>query len=164
MGKTIKPLENCIMGVGKLIEERAVQSIGKQFNCMKDDHRSLVSENSYQVSIWIGHPEDFLTVWEPLMGAESRDIVPACTGRCCIKHMNWVNPSLGDKSINILFYYYIIIQKSLWLLGNLRLVSVSVGADLNSSQDRLIHWVNRNIDQQEPACHEYSGGPKVKLL
>jgi len=51
MDKTIKPLGNCIVGVGKLIEECVVQGIGKKFNCMKDDCRSLASESSHQVSI-----------------------------------------------------------------------------------------------------------------
>lgn len=69
MDKTIKPLGNCIVGVGKLIEECVVQGIGKKFNCMKDDCRSLASESSHQVSIWVGLPEDILAVWEPLMGA-----------------------------------------------------------------------------------------------
>lgn len=39
MDNIIKPLDKCIMGIGKLIKECMLQCIGEQLSCIKDDHR-----------------------------------------------------------------------------------------------------------------------------
>lgn len=44
------------------------------------------------------------------------------------------------------------------------LLAGSAAAHLTSWQGQLINRGSRNIDQQEPARHEYSGGPKGKFI
>lgn len=52
MDNIIKPLEKCTVGIGKLIKECMLQCIGKQLNCIKDDHQ--VHLGADQLSVHTG--------------------------------------------------------------------------------------------------------------